>query len=101
MRTLTHPGSSRLLRSSCFKAEVGLREWRKDLEVSLYPPGSGPAGFQTKERMQPLHPSAHYSLLGPQRPAWGRLTQLCPGGGGDGVSTGNLSTGQGQLGLGQ
>lgn len=53
------------------------------------------------ERTQPLHPSAHCSLLGPERPAWGRLTQLCPGGGGDGVSTGNLSTGQGQLGLGQ
>ena len=47
------------------------------------------------------HPSAYSSLLGPQRISWVCFLQLCPGGVGDSVTAGNLSTLQEQLDLGQ
>ena len=60
-------GSSPLLRSSCSEAEVRLRGWGRDdgrLRIrTCQVPDKG-------EKTQPLHPSAHCSLLGPQRPAW-------------------------------
>ena len=54
-----------------------------------------------KEEIMLPHPSAYSSLLGSQRISWVCFLQLCPGGVGDGVTAGNLSTLQEQLDLGQ
>ena len=54
-----------------------------------------------KEEIMLPHPSAYSSLMGPQRISWVCFLQLCPGGVGDSVTAGNLSTLQEQLDLGQ
>ena len=54
-----------------------------------------------KEEIMLPHPSAYSSLLGSQRISCVCFLQLCPGGVGDGVTAGNLSTLQEQLDLGQ